>query len=110
MSNYFSIERNGQCHDKVVFQDYMSNNVFTNVVDMSYDELKDYEDLDSFVTMVMEAADNVIGTEESQTIVTCIDADDVFIWSIIMGDDGDGGINYVLVNWRKDDKRYKYEN
>ena len=110
MSNYFSIERNGQCHDKIVFQDYADNNVFMNVVDMSYNELKEYEDLDAFVAVVMEAADNTIGTEDDQTIVTCIDENDVFVWSIIMGSDGDDGIRYVLVDWRKDDKRYKYEN
>ena len=36
--------------------------------------------------------------------------DDVFIWGIIMGPDAEDGIRYVLVDWKKDGKSYRYEN
>ena len=108
--NYFSIERNGECWSPVILAD--KNGEFIAKVreflEMNYDEMKSSDLLNDFVAAVMEAADGMGNVEEEQTIVTLIGGDNIFIWSIIMGSDGDD-IRYVLVDWKKDGYSYRYE-
>ena len=108
--SYFSVERNGQYFDHFILKNE-ENNVdgFVNYLNMTYDEMKSQEDLEDFVLSNMEAADAMFANENDQTILTLIDDDDVFVWSIIMASDGDD-IRYVLVDWTKDGKKYRYEN
>lgn len=104
--NYFAIERNGQCWTNVLLADSNVNPTFDEFLDMNYDEMKSSASLNDFVAATMEAADRIV-KEDDQTIVTLIGDDDVFIWSVIMGYEGDN-IRYVLVDWKKDGKKYRY--
>ena len=105
--NYFSIERNGECQSPVILADSNGDQVFAEFLEMNYDEMKSSELLDDFVAAAMEASDSMCDAEEAQAIITLIGDDDVFIWSIIMGYDGDD-IRYVLVDWKKDGYNYRY--
>lgn len=108
--SYFAIERNGETWDHVTIRDFDGNTVFTNYLDMSYNDMRFQDDLDDFVIAVMEATNAEVKNSDEQTIVTLIGDDDIFIWSIIMGPKEDGTINYALVDWKKDGKNYRYEN
>lgn len=106
--SYFAIERNGNYFDHFVIRDNENDTIgFKNYINLTYDEMKSQEDLDDFVIANMEAADAMFPGED-QAILTLIDDNDIFIWSIIMGD-VDGEIRYVLVDWKKDGKNYRYE-
>ena len=102
--SYFAIESNHKCYEHVLIKDDSGNAVFKNYLNMTYDEMKDQEDLEEFVVAVMEAASE----DGAQTIITLIGDDDIFIWSIIIGMDGED-LRYVLVDWKKDGKSYRYE-
>ena len=107
--SYFAIERNGEWWSPVL----MHNNGdvdFSDFMNMAYDEMKSDDRLAEFVAAAMDATNAMSDTDDDQTVVTLIGEDDIFIWSIIMGPDEDGNIAYVLVDWKKDGKSYKYEN
>lgn len=107
--NYFAIECSNHCVDHVVIRDNENRVLFKNYLNMTYDEMKSSDDLDEFVVAVMDAANKSISDANDQTIVTLVGDDDVFIWSIIIGTaDNDGDIKYVLVDWKKDGKSYRY--
>ena len=109
--SYFAIERNGKCLEHVGLTNENGNSDrFDEYLNMSYDEMILQEDLGDFVMANMEASDEFFEGENDQTIITLIGDDDIFIWSIIMGPGEDGSIQYVLVNWKKDGKNYRYEN
>ena len=104
--SYFAIERNQKYLEHVVVKDKDGNVMFGNYLHMTYDEMKSQNDLEEFIVAIMDASGD--GVNE-QLIITLIGDDDVFVWSIIMGPDEDNGIRYVLVDWKKDGKSYKYE-
>ena len=107
--SYFAIERDQHCLDHVTINDNEGNVVFKNYFDMSYDEMKSSIDLDEFVVAVMEAVGKNFNSDNNQTIITLIGDDDVFIWSIIIGTvEENGDLKYVLVDWKKDGKSYRY--
>lgn len=108
--SYFAIERNGNTWDHITIKERNGDIVFTNYLDMSYDEMKSQDDLGDFVVAVMEATNVKVESNDDQTIVTLIGDDDIFIWSIIMCPGEDGEIQYALVDWKKDGKNYRYEN
>ena len=110
--SYFAIERGEHYLDHVALTDEINNTVgFENYLNMTYDEMKSQEDLDDFVLANMEAADAMMSDadENDQTIITLIGDDNVFIWSIIMGTVEEDTVNYVLIDWKKDGKNYRYE-
>lgn len=102
--SYFAVEHSGNYQDHVMIKDTDNNLVFENYLNMTYDEMKEQEDLEEFVVAVMDATTD----GEGQTIITLIGDDDIFIWSIIMGV-VDDEIRYNLVDWQKDGKKYRYE-
>ena len=104
--SYFAIEHNQEYADHIVIRDKDGNVVFGNYLNMTYEEMKSSEDLEEFVVAVMEAA---MGNNDDQILITLVGDDNIFIWSIIIGSVGDDGINYVLVDWKKDGKNYRYE-
>ena len=106
--NYFAFERNEQCWTPVILADRNGNPTFEEFLDMSYDEMKNSALLEDFVVAAMEAADRICNVEDDQTIVTLVGSEDVFIWSIIMGNENDN-IRYCLVDWKKDGHSYRYE-
>jgi hypothetical protein len=110
--SYFAIERNNMCWDHV--DNATLNRV--NMIDVrldelrnsTYDEMKKKHWLEGFVMVVMEAANELSGTSDDQTIVTLVGDDNIFIWSIIMGPGENDMIRYSLVDWTKDGKKYRY--
>ena len=106
--SYFAIERNGQCWSPVVLQSKNGDSDFSSFLNMTYDEMKNSEHLEEFVVASMEATNEASSTGDDQTIVTLIDKDDVFVWSIIMGSGDNDDIRYSLVDWKKDGHMYRY--
>ena len=107
--NYFAIERDNQCWTNVILADSNGDPVFDDFLSMSYDEMKSSDRLNDFVAASMEAANRKTTNEDYQTIVTLVGEDNVFIWSIIMGPGENDMIRYVLVDWKKDGRSYRYE-
>jgi hypothetical protein len=103
--SYFAIERGQKYWEHVVIKDQDGNVRFGDYLDMTYDEMKSREDLDMFVVAMMEASGN---DAAGNAVVNLIGDDDVFIWGIIIGPDGDE-FRYVLVDWKRDGKNYRYE-
>lgn len=106
--NYFAIERENECHDHICLVDNNENIVFKDLMNMSYEEMKAYVDIDKFVVAIMDASNELFNSYDKQTIVTLIGEDDLFVWSVIIDVDGDD-FRYSFVDWRKDGKSYRYE-
>ena len=107
--NYFAIERNGKCINGAVIRREDNLIAFESVMNMSYDEIKSYDGIEDFVVCLMDASNKAFGNSDEHTIVTLVGEDDVFIWSIIVGPDGDDQMRYAFVDWKKDGKKYRYE-
>ena len=107
--NYFAIERNGKCINNVVIRQADSSIAFEDIMNMSYDEIKAYDNIEELVVCIMDVSNNTFGGNDEQTIVTLVGEDDVFIWSVIVGPDVDDQIRYAFVDWKKDGKNYRYE-
>ena len=108
-NNYFAVERKGKTVDHVCIRDDNGAVAFEEVLDMSYEDLKAYDQLDSFVCAVMDATNGSFKADDEQTFITLIDEDDVFVWGILMGPaNKNGEISYKLVDWQKDGIRFKY--
>ena len=90
--NYFSIERNGKCLDKMVLM-FEGNVDFEDLMDMSYEHMKSYEDLDRFIIAVSDATNECGGNE---LIINLVDSDDVFVWGIVIYIDGHHGDQNIL--------------
>lgn len=102
--NYFALERNGKCLENIIFK-VEDNVVFEDLMNVSYEEMKVYPDIEAFVVSVIDATNDLGGT---QLIVNLVGPDDVFIWGIIIGIYGDD-YNFAFVDWKKDGKNYRYE-
>ena len=106
--SYFAIEREGAYKDHFTIKDNETDSiVFTNYLDMTYDEMSSQKDLEDFVCAIMDVADSMEGNADTDTILTLVDEDGIFIWSIITGYVNDE-LRYVLVDWKKDGKNYRY--
>lgn len=103
--SYFAIEHSKNYVDHVVIKDNNGDTVFGEYLNMSYDEMKNSDTLDEFVVAVMDCTKEA---DRGQAIVTLVGDDDIFIWSIIISNDGEN-VRYVLVDWKKDGKNYRYE-
>lgn len=113
--NHFTIERNGRCwesDDKIVNKVNMVSSRIEELRNATYDEMKSKHWIEGFILAVMETADELSGTNGDQTIVTLVDENDVFIWSIIIAATKDYEtnfeVNYSFVDWKKDGKSYRY--
>ena len=106
--NYFAIERNEMCVDHACIKNRDHEVAFEEIMGMSYDEIKSFDGVEEFVCHVMDAANSYFVGEDDQTIITLIGPDDVFIWSIIIGPDGED-LRYSFVDWKKDGNSYRYE-
>lgn len=102
--SYFAIEYGGKYQDHISLIDENGNQAFENYLNLTYEEMRNQDDLDEFVIAIMDATTD----GNDNVIVTLIGEDDVFIWSIIMGV-VDEEIRYNLVDWTKDGKKYRYE-
>ena len=107
--SYFAIEREGAYKDHFTIKDNETDSiVFTNYLDMTYDEMSSQKDLEDFVCAIMDVADSMEGNTNTDTILTLVDEDGIFIWSIIMGPGENDMIRYSLVDWTKDGMKYRY--
>jgi len=104
--NYFAIECNQQYWEHVVLKDKDGNVKFEDYLNKTYNEMKSSEDLEEFVVAIMNAAN---GDENNNAIITLVGEDGVFIWGIIIGPGEEDSVRYVLVDWKKDGKNYRYE-
>lgn len=104
--NYFVAEINGMCIENIAWANH-GKPVFTDFVNMTYDEMKNAKDLDDFVYANMESAVTEFGDSADQLILTLVDENDIFIWSIMMGI-VDDELRYTLVDWKKDGINYRY--
>lgn len=107
--NYFAIERDNTCWSPVILADHNGDPAFEEFLDMSYAEMKSSDRLSDFIVAAMDAANRKSGSNDKQTIVTLVGADNVFIWGILMGAGENDMIRYNLVDWKKDGKNYRYE-
>lgn len=107
--NYFAIEINGNCYSPVLLADSDGKPAYTEFLDMSYEEMRDSEQLEDFVVAAMEAAERRGDGEEeySDVVATLIGEDGFFIWGIIMSAEGDN-ITYKVVDWQADGNHFKY--
>ena len=107
--NYFTIERGGKCIEHVLLhiEDVI---VFEYVMNMSYEEIKQYEYIDSFIVAVLDATNQYFNEDDADTLITLVGEDDVFIWSVLIGsEEGSENIRYAFIDWLKDGKKYRYE-
>ena len=109
-NNYFAIERMNRCIDHIFIKREDGTMAFEEVMNMSYEEIKIYKDIDAFVTVFMDATNEYFNESDEHTIVTLVDGDDVFIWSILIGPGVDNDeLTYAFIDWKKDGKSYRYE-
>lgn len=108
--NYFSIERNGQGIAPVVLKNNSGKIMFEDVMQMSYEEIKEYENIDAFVVSIMDATNEQFKEGDDHTFVTLVGEDDVFIWGILIGKgESDDELVYKFIDWKADGKSYRYE-
>lgn len=108
--NYFVIERIGKYIERLHFFKDGNEAIFEEVVDMSCDEIKQYEQIDSFVVAIMDATNQYFNEDDADTLITLVGDNDVFIWSIIIGSEDDNeNIRYAFIDWLKDGRKYRYE-
>lgn len=110
IKNYFTVERSGKTIDSVLINDKDGNLAFEDVMNMSYDEIKAYEDLDVFITCIMDMTNAHFAEGDDHTIVTLIGEDGFFIWSIMIGPgENEDEFRYAFVDWCKDGNKFRYE-
>ena len=110
-NNVFIIEREKDYWEGFIL-DRNGNPIFTEFMNMTYDEMKSSEQLEAFVVTVMDATNAVSKTVDEQTIVCLMDENRTLIWGILIGPDEEDNLKYSLIDWKKDGKiyRYGYEN
>lgn len=107
--SYFAIERDDSYRDRVVLRDDNGKIMFEEFLNMTYNDMKNSDQLPDFVVSVMDAANVAFNSKDRQTIITLVGDDDIFIWSIIMCAGNNDMIRYNLLDWKKDGKNYRYE-
>ena len=99
-NNIFAIERDGHYWEGIILDGH-GNPVFTEFLDMTYDEMKSSEQLENLVVAVMDAANAASNMNDEQTIINLLDEDGIFIWGIMIGPGENDEIRYSLVDWKK---------
>lgn len=107
--NYFAIERKGCCFEHMCITNNLGYLMFEDLMNMSYDEMKSYDKLEEFVASAMKISDELFESNDAETVITLVGEDDVFIWGIIIGPEDNESLRYVLVDWTKDGRSYRYE-
>ena len=108
-NNYFAIERKDKCFDHMCIASDLGALMFEELMNMSYEEMKMYDQLEEFIATAMKVSNTLFESNDDDTIITLVGEDDVFIWSIIIGSENNEMLRYVLVDWTKDGQKYKYE-
>lgn len=108
-NNYFAIERKDHCFEHMCIINDLGALMFEELMDMSYEEMKIYDRLEEFVATAMKISNELFESNDEDTIITLVGEDDVFIWSVIVGAESSESLRYILVDWTKDGKKYKYK-
>ncbi len=110
--SYFTIERGGEYYEQaeniIVDRVNMIQERIEVLKNSTYEEMKRLHWIEGFVMATYEAADELFDDKDYQTIVTLIDDDGIFVWSIIIGVNENYDLNYVFVDWKKDGRNYRY--
>ena len=106
--NYFAIECNGQYIDHVAVKGDNGEILFEDLMNATYDEMKTYKNLEAFVAIATEVTEAQVGGIDDHMALTLVGEDDVFIWGILIGPGEGDELRYVLVDWKKDGKSYRY--
>ena len=107
---YFAIERDGKFIEEVLLHREDGTVAFEDVMSMSYDELKGYEDIDVLIAAIMDATNEYFNENDDQTAVTLVDEDDCFVWGLLIGPgDEEDEFKYCFIDWLKDGRKYRYE-
>lgn len=110
MNNYFVVERSGKYIEHLSFLKDDGTIAFEDVVNMSYDDIKQYEHIEEFVVATMDATNQYFNESDAETLITLVGDDDVFIWSILIGSDRNNeDIRYAFIDWLKEGRKYRYE-
>lgn len=107
---HFALERGGQYWEIAGICDQDGKIAFEDLINMSYDEMKCYDQIEDFIVAVMDATNQMADNIDDNTCITLVGDDDVFIWGIIIGrGEVEDELHYVFVDWKKDGKSYRYE-
>ena len=103
--NTFSIERGDNVLHNVFFGD--ENNKMSNVTEMSFDELVNYDGLSDLVDAMLDATDDAFGPSCEDVFITLVDGNGYFIWSISI-EQCDSDFNYQIIDWSQSDDKFCY--
>lgn len=111
MENYFVIERNDNYLEGVVLLDSDQNVLHEEIMNMSYEEMKEYDKLDDFLWEAYFASESYFETKGENTVISLVDSEDTLVWGILFGPDPDDeeALRYCFINWGEDGKIYKYQ-
>lgn len=111
MENYFVIERNDNYLEGVVLLDSDQNVLHEEIMNMSYEEMKEYDKLDDFLWEAYFASESYFETKGENTVISLVDSEDTLVWGILFGPDPDNeeALRYCFINWGEDGKIYKYQ-
>ena len=111
MKNYFVIEQNNHRVDGVVLLDKDQNMLYEDLMNMTYEEMKEYDKLEDFLFEARDASDLYFGTEGENTVVNLVNEEDTLVWGILFGPDSENKeyLRYVFIDWGIDGKVYKYQ-
>ena len=108
-NNYFAIERTGRCIETLIMGED-GTILFEDLMKMSYEEMKAYDNIEGFVVTVMDMVNTYFEEDDEPTTITLVGDDEVFIWGILMSKGNDEeSIQYSFIDWKKDGKSYRYE-
>lgn len=107
-NNYFAIERTGRCVETLIVGEDGAI-LFEDLMKMSYEEMKAYDNIEGFVVTVMDMVNTYFEENDEPTTITLVGEDNVFIWGILIGPEDKDGLKYAFIDWKKDGKSYRYE-
>lgn len=111
MENYFVIEQNDNYLEGVVLLDSDQNVLHEEIMNMSYEEMKEYDKLEDFLWEAYFASESYFETKGENTVISLVDSEDTLVWGILFGPDPDDeeALRYCFINWGEDGKIYKYQ-
>lgn len=109
--SYFVIEQNDKYLEDVVLLDADQNILHEEIMNMSYEEMKEYDRLEDFLWEAYWASEDYFDTKGEATIISLVDSYDTLVWGILFGPDPDDEelLRYCFIDCGKDGKIYKYQ-
>ena len=103
--NTFSIERG----DNIIHNVFFTNDdcEMFSILDMSFENIVNYEKLAYIVDAMLDAADDVFGPGSEDVLITLVDNDGYFIWSIEIEQDN-SDFKYRVIDWKQSEMKFCY--